>query len=133
MMKKDQFLIGLRANLRLRVELKKPKSYKEAMEIAKRKEWKLSMMSKMGMTDALPLPMEMRRTEPIVQRVPVEVLQPIVQPIVSPVVPPTVAVATDDGLRHEASGGSNEEPQPQLAKWCGKWLPWRKTAKSAQW
>ena len=47
-MKKDQFLIGLRADLRLRVELKKPRSYEEAMEIAKRKEWKLSMMSRMG-------------------------------------------------------------------------------------
>ena len=32
-----------RADLRLRVELKKPRSYEEAMEIAKRKEWKLSM------------------------------------------------------------------------------------------
>ena len=99
MMKKDRFMTGLGASLRLRVELTKTRSYKEAADMAKRKEWKLSMMSKMGMTDALPLPMEMRRPEPIVQRVPVEVLQPVVQPIVSPVVPPTLAVATDDGLR----------------------------------
>ena len=92
-------MIGLRADLRLRVELKKPRSYEEAVDVSKRKEWKLTMMSHMGMTDSLPLAMEARRPEPTVQRVPVEVLQPVVQPIVSPVVAPTVAVATDDGLR----------------------------------
>ena len=57
------------------------------------------MMSHMGMTDSLPLAMEARRPEPIVQRVLVEVLKPVVQPIVSLVVTPTVVVATDDGLR----------------------------------
>ena len=101
MMKKDQFMIGLRADLRLRVELKKPRSYEEVVDVAKRKEWKLTMMSNMGMTDSLQLAMETRRPKPIVQRVPVEVLQPVVQPIVSPVVPPTVVVATDDGLRQD--------------------------------
>ena len=78
MMKKDQFMIGLRADLRLMVELKKPGSYEEAVDVAKRKEWKLTMISHMGMIDSLPLAMEARRPEPIVQRVPVEVLQPIV-------------------------------------------------------
>ena len=78
MMKKDQFMIGLRADLRLRVELKKPRSYEEAVDVAKRKEWKLTMMSHMGVTDSLPLAMEARRPKPIVQRVPVEVLQPVV-------------------------------------------------------
>ena len=103
MIKKDQFLIGLRANLRLRVELKKPRSYEEAMEIAKRKEWKLSMMSRMGVTDSLPLPMEIRKSKPVVQRVPVEVLQPAVLQMVPPVVQPVVPVmaggaVADDGL-----------------------------------
>ena len=74
MMKKDRFMTGLGASLRLRVELKKPRSYEEAADMAKRKEWKLSMMSKMGMTDALPLPVEMRRPEPVVFRAPMEVL-----------------------------------------------------------
>ena len=45
MMKKDQFVIEVRADLRLRVELKKPRSYEDAMDVAKRKEWKLTMMS----------------------------------------------------------------------------------------
>ena len=104
MMKRDQFLIGLRANLRLRVELKKPRSYEEAMEIAKRKEWKLSMMSRMGVMDSLPLPMEMRKPEPVVERVPLEMLQPAILQMVPPMVQPVVpiiatGVAADDGLR----------------------------------
>ena len=74
MMKKDRFMTGLGVSLRLRVELKKPRSYKEAADMAKRKEWKLSMMSKMGMMDSLPLPVEMRRPELVVLRAPMEVL-----------------------------------------------------------
>ena len=106
MMKKDQFLIGLRADLLLRVELKKLRSYEEAMEIAKRKKWKLSMMSKMGVTYSLPLPMEMRKPKPVVQRVPMEVLQQavlqMVPPVVQPVVPIMAArVVADDGLQQE--------------------------------
>ena len=34
MMKKDRFLAGLKNTLRWRVELKKPRSYEEAIEIA---------------------------------------------------------------------------------------------------
>ena len=78
MMKKDQFMIGLRADLHLRVKLKKPRSYEEAVDAAKRKEWKLTMMRNMGMRDSLPLVVEIRRSEPIVYRALVEVLQPMV-------------------------------------------------------
>ena len=67
-------MIGLRADLRLRVELKKPRSYEEAVDVSKRKEWKLTMMSHMDVTDSLPLAMETRRPQPIVQTVSVEVL-----------------------------------------------------------
>ena len=86
LMKKDRFMTGLGASLRLRVELKKPRSYEEAADMAKRKEWKLSMMSKMGMTDALSLPVEMRRPEPVVLRAPMEVLQPTIPQVVPPAV-----------------------------------------------
>ena len=37
-MKKDRFMTGLKGTLRWRVELKKPKSFEEAVEIAKSKE-----------------------------------------------------------------------------------------------
>ena len=72
------------------------------MDVAKRKEWKLTMMSQMGMTGSLPLAMETRKPEPIVQRAPVDVLQPMVQ-LVAQLVAPIMAtkVATDDGLRQE--------------------------------
>ena len=56
------------------------------------------------MTDSLPLPMEMRKPEPVVQRVPVVVLEPAVPqmspPLVQPVVPVMAeGVAANDGLR----------------------------------
>ena len=50
----------------MQVELKKPRSYEEAVDVAKRKEWKLSMMNQMGMIDSLPLVVETRKTKPIV-------------------------------------------------------------------
>ena len=61
-------------------------------------------MSRMGVTDSFPLPMEMRKPEPVVQRVSVEVLQPMVPqmvPLVVQLVVPIMAarVAADDGLR----------------------------------
>ena len=74
MMKKDRFMIGLKTSLRLRVELKKPQSYEDAIDVAKRKEWKLSRMSQLGMVDSFPMAKEIRRPESIVQRAPVEVL-----------------------------------------------------------
>ena len=45
MMKKDQFMVGLKGTLRWRVELKKPRTYDDAEEIAKSKEWKLDHLT----------------------------------------------------------------------------------------
>ena len=61
-------------------------------------------MSKMGVMDSFPLPMEMKKPELVVQRMPVEVLQPAVLQMVPPVVQLVVLVmaervAADDGLR----------------------------------
>lgn len=44
MMKKDRFMAGLCDTLRWRVELKKPKTYEDTLEVAKNKEWKLKRM-----------------------------------------------------------------------------------------
>ena len=95
MMKKDHFMIGLKASLCLRVELKKPRSYEDAIEIAKRKEWKLFRMSQLGMVDSLPIVVEMKRPDSIIQRASIEVLRLVVPPVV-----PAMAamVAVDDGL-----------------------------------
>ena len=71
-------MIGLKTSLRLRVQLKKPQSYEDAIDVAKRKEWKFIKMSQLGMVDSFPVAKEIRRPEPIVQRAPVEVLLPIV-------------------------------------------------------
>ena len=90
-----------KTSLRLRVELKKPRSYEDAVDVGKRKEWKLIKMSQLGMVDSFLMVKEIGMPEPIMQRAPLEVLQLVVQQIVSPVVPPTVAMATDDGLRQD--------------------------------
>ena len=78
MMKKDQFMTGLKTSLRLRVELKKPQSYEEAIDVAKKKELKLIKMIQLGMVDSFPMAKEIRRLESMVQRAPVEVLQLVV-------------------------------------------------------
>ena len=49
MMKKDRFMAGLKGDIHWRVELKKPQSCEDAMDIAKGKEWKLQRMSQLGM------------------------------------------------------------------------------------
>ena len=49
MMKKDRLLIGLRESLRWRVELKKPQTFEDAVEVAKNKEWKLRGLTQLGM------------------------------------------------------------------------------------
>ena len=93
---------GLKTSSRLR-ELKKPQSYEDEVDVAKRKEWKLFKMSQLGMVDSLHMVVEIRRPKPIVQRDPIEVLQPVVLPMVPQIVPATAAtIATlDDGLRQE--------------------------------
>ncbi len=49
MMKKDSFIASLKNTLRWRVELKKPPTYDEAVDIAKNKEWKVQRMHQLGM------------------------------------------------------------------------------------
>ena len=49
MMKKDRFLDGLRESLHWRVELKKPQTFEDVMEVAKNKEWKLRRLTQLGM------------------------------------------------------------------------------------
>ena len=39
----------------MQVELNKPSSYEEVVDVAKREEWKISMMSQMVMINSLPL------------------------------------------------------------------------------
>ena len=94
-------MIGLKTSLRLRMELKKPQSYEDAVDVAKRKEWKLGELSQLGMVDSFLMAKEIRRPKSIVQRAPMEVLQSLVHPIVSPIVPRTVTIAMDYGLRQE--------------------------------
>ena len=45
MMKKDILLASLQDGLHWRVEFKKPMSFKDALEVAKNKEWKLQRMN----------------------------------------------------------------------------------------
>ena len=59
MMKKDRFIAGLSDTLRWRVELKKPKTYEETLEVAKNKEWKLKRMSQLGV-ETLPRGVEIK-------------------------------------------------------------------------
>ena len=96
-------MIGLKTSLRLRVELKKLGSYEDATNVARRKKWKLCKMSQLGLVDSLPMAKEMRILEPVVQRAPVEVLQPVVLPMVPQIVPTTATIVAtvDDGLRQD--------------------------------
>ena len=52
MMKKDRFLADLRESLRWRVELKKPLTFEDVVEVAKNKEWKLRRLIQLGMAPA---------------------------------------------------------------------------------
>ena len=47
-MKKDRFLACLQDGLCWRVELKKPTSFEDALEVAKKKEGKLKRMNQLG-------------------------------------------------------------------------------------
>ncbi|MCO5567350.1 hypothetical protein L7F22_021040 [Adiantum nelumboides] len=48
MLKKDRFLASLRSGLRLKVELKQPRTFEEAVEFANNKEWKVKRLSQLG-------------------------------------------------------------------------------------
>ena len=44
-MKKDKFLASLQDGLHWRLKLKKPRSFEDAFEVVKDKEWKLKRMN----------------------------------------------------------------------------------------
>ena len=98
MMKKDRFLAGLQDGLRWRVELKKPRSFKDVLEVAKNKEWKLKRMNQLGV-ETLQRRVEVRPVNPMQGHVPKDV-QHATMVLVSPLVMPTIVAATifDDGL-----------------------------------
>ena len=64
MMKKDRFLAGLKENLRWRVELKKTRTYEDALEVARNKEWKLKRLTQLGVS-SLPRVSEMKQGYPM--------------------------------------------------------------------
>lgn len=47
-LKKNRFVESLKTSLRLKVELKQPKTFDEAVEIAKQKEWKMQRLDQLG-------------------------------------------------------------------------------------
>ena len=101
MMKKDRFLAGLQDGLRWRVELKKPRSFEDALEVAKNKEWKLKRMNQLGV-DTLQRRVEVRPGNPMQGYVPKEIQHAIVVSVPPPVMPAVVAAAIpDDGLRKD--------------------------------
>ena len=98
-MKKDKFLSGLSNNLRWRVDLKKPASFAEAVEISKKKEWKLDKMSQLGM-DLTPITMGMMLVETMGVQQPMEVVPNVVRTVSPQTMPTTVAVTTsNEGLK----------------------------------
>ncbi|MCO5547050.1 hypothetical protein L7F22_000491 [Adiantum nelumboides] len=100
MMKKDRFLAGLKENLRWRVELKKPRTYEDTLEVARNKEWKIKRLTQLGVS-SLPGVPEMKQANFVQSRGQEEVHPTHVIPVVAPVVPPIVTPIQDDGLRQD--------------------------------
>ncbi|MCO5604219.1 hypothetical protein L7F22_058382 [Adiantum nelumboides] len=100
MMKKDRFLAGLKENLRWRVELKKPRTYEDTLEVARNKEWKIKRLTQLGVS-SLPGVPEMKQANFVQSCGQEEVHHTHVIPVVAPVVPPTVTLIQDDGLRQD--------------------------------
>ncbi|MCO5584209.1 hypothetical protein L7F22_038132 [Adiantum nelumboides] len=100
MMKKDRFLAGLKENLRWRVELKKPRTYEDTLEVARNKEWKIKRLTQLGVS-SLPGMLEMKQANFVQSRVQEEVHHTHVIRVVAPVVPPIVTPIQDDGLRQD--------------------------------
>ncbi|MCO5584216.1 hypothetical protein L7F22_038140 [Adiantum nelumboides] len=98
MMKKDRFLAGLKENLHWRVELKKPRTYEDTLEVARNKEWKIKRLTQLGVSSLLGVP-EMKQANFVQSRGQEEVHHTHVIPILAPVVPPIVTPIQDDGLR----------------------------------
>ena len=101
MIKKDRFLASLQDNLHWRVELKKPRSFEDALEVAKNKEWKLKRINQLGV-DTLQRRVEVRPGSPMQGYAPKEVQHATVVSVPPPVMPAVIAVAIpDDGLQKE--------------------------------
>ena len=100
-MKKDRFLASLKDGLCWRVELKKPKSFEDALEVAKAKEWKLKRMNQLGV-DTLQRRVEVRPMNPMQGHI-LKDIQHATMVSVPPPMMPTVVVAAvlDDGLQKE--------------------------------
>ena len=100
MMKKDRFLAGLWENLRWRVELKKPRTYEDALDVAKSKEWKLRRMSQLGV-ESLPRRPDFQHADSLQGRMSGVHHEPMV-PVTPQLVPAVVTTAVqDDGLRQD--------------------------------
>ena len=65
MMKKDLLVSGLKPTLQWKVELKKPKTYDKAINMAKNKEWKAQRMTQLGMGVPAATRPELRRWETV--------------------------------------------------------------------
>ena len=102
MMKKDRFMAGLKDTLRWRVELKKPKTCEEAVEIAKNKEWKLDHLAQLGMspTTLRPETRVMQTSSMVIGQVPPVVTPPIVHTC-PPIASTSPVTMVDDGMRHD--------------------------------
>ncbi|MCO5567846.1 hypothetical protein L7F22_021542 [Adiantum nelumboides] len=77
MMKKDRFLAGFWENIRWRVELKKPRTYEDALEVARNKEWKLRRMTQLGV-ESLPRRSEFQPMDSLQSRMPIVHHEPVV-------------------------------------------------------
>lgn len=86
MMKKDSFVAGLKSTLGWRVELKKPATFDDAVQVAKNKEWKAGRLTQMGVGSSEDR-LEIRRTvaSPTTVRgiLPVVAETQVVQPVVA--------------------------------------------------
>ena len=102
MMRKDRFLANLKQNLHWRVELKKPRTYEDALEVARNKEWKLKILTQLGMS-SLPGVSETNQIDSMQNRFLEEAHPAIVAPpVATQVVPAMVTtVMQDDGLRQD--------------------------------
>ena len=99
-MKKDRFLAGLWENLRWRVELKKPRTYEDALDVARSQEWKLRRMSQLGV-ESLPRRPDFQHADSLQGRMSGVHHEPMV-PITPQVMPAVVTIAVqDDGLRQD--------------------------------
>ena len=83
------------------MELKKPRSYEHALEVAKNKEWKLKRMSQLGV-ESFPRRPEIQHVDALQGRTLQEVHHVPVAAITPQVVPPVVTtIVQDDGLRQD--------------------------------